>query len=82
MSSATMYARREGARHFTLRQTRYRALLEFGNEHPHDVCAVACSLDQLRAMCEKHWPDASYVQAEAEDAQAIASARVALGATS
>jgi hypothetical protein len=73
-----MYARREGARHFTMRQTRYRALLEFGNEHPHDVCAVACSLAQLRAMCEKHWPDASYAQATEEDAAAVAAARASL----
>jgi hypothetical protein len=74
-----MYARREGTRHFTMHQVRYRPQLEFGNEHPHDTCAVACSLDQLRAMCAGIWPDADYRQAEAEEAAAIAAARAALG---
>jgi hypothetical protein len=79
MSSATMYARREGARHFTLRQTRYRPFLEFGTPHPDDVCAVACSLEQLRAMCAGLWPDADYRQAAEEEANAIATARASLG---
>lgn len=63
-----MYARREGRRHFTLRQTRYRPFLEFGQEHEHDVCAVATSLESLRRMCAGLWPDASFTQAEQEDA--------------
>lgn len=68
MSTPTMYARREGARYFTLRQTRYRPFLEFGAEHEHDVCAVATSLESLRAMCAGLWPDASYTQATQEEA--------------
>jgi len=61
---ATMYARAEQEPGqftlFTLRQTRYREQLLRGEEHPHDVCAMARSIEELRAMCEKHWPDADY----------------------
>ena len=50
-----MYARREPDGSYTLRQERYR-----GTNHPHDVCAVARSLEELKDMCAKHWPDADY----------------------
>ena len=51
-----MYVGRDGTL-YVLRQERYRKQLDAGKEHPHDVCAVARSLAELKAMCEKHWPD-------------------------
>lgn len=50
---ATYYAREDGAGMWELRQTRYRARLESGREHPHDVCAVARSKDELREISAK-----------------------------
>jgi hypothetical protein len=58
-SLGTMYARREGE-FVVLRQERYRAQLANNNEHPHDVCAIARTVDELHSMCDKHWPDADY----------------------
>lgn len=55
-----MYALQEGNGLWTLRQERYREYLSCGMEHPNDVCAVANSLEELRAMCEKYWSDADY----------------------
>lgn len=52
-----MYVRAEADGTFTLRQERFR---ERKTEHPHDVCAVARSRDELRLMCEPHWPDVNY----------------------
>jgi hypothetical protein len=33
-----------------LRQTRYKAQFAAGDEHPHDVCAIARNTDELRTM--------------------------------
>lgn len=44
----------------TLRQMRYRQRLLDGSEHPHDVCAMARTLDELKAMCEQRWPNVDY----------------------
>ena len=62
-TTPTMYARKEHDGFYTLRQSRYAAQLVAGKEHPHDVCAVASSIEELRSMCEKHWPDADYTVA-------------------
>ena len=35
-----------------LRQERFRNLYEEGDEHPHDVCALARDLDELKGMIE------------------------------
>lgn len=33
-----------------LRQTRFKAQFDAGSEHPHDVCAVARNVEELRNM--------------------------------
>jgi len=48
----TMYPHQESDGTWTLRQERYR-----GAKHAHDVCAVARSLEELKAMCAPHWPN-------------------------
>jgi hypothetical protein len=55
MGVTKMYANREPNGTWTMRQERYRGRKK---EHPHDVCAVARSFDELRDMCERHWQDA------------------------
>jgi hypothetical protein len=42
---------------YELRQTRYAQNLANGKEHPHDVCAVARSIEEMRSMVDKHWPN-------------------------
>lgn len=64
MTAATMYARRSASGFVELRQTRYRAKLEAGKDHPHDVCALAASVEELRAMTAVHWPDADFSEVE------------------
>jgi hypothetical protein len=59
-----MYVRQEADGFWTLRQKRFKDKLTEGKEHPHDVCAVARSLGELREMCEKHWPDVDYEKPE------------------
>jgi hypothetical protein len=46
----TDYLTRDTRGFVELRQTRYRAQYEAGNEHPHDVCAVARSKNEMRQM--------------------------------
>jgi hypothetical protein len=46
---APMYWRKEGWL-YVLRQERYRAQLEQGNEHPHDTCAYARNADERTRM--------------------------------
>lgn len=55
-----MYVHEEPDGTFTLRQIRYRKRLAAGKEHPHDICAVARSRAELKAMCAKHWPNVDY----------------------
>lgn len=55
-----MYVHRTAQGFVELRQTRYRDRLAAGKEHPHDVCAVARDIGELRSMCEKHWPDTDW----------------------
>ena len=52
--NAKMYAKQEADGMWTLRQERFRGRT---TEHKHDVCAVARSYEELKAMCEKHWPE-------------------------
>jgi hypothetical protein len=59
-SQSQLYVREEHDGFFALRQTRYRARLEAGQDHPHDVCAVARSREELRTMCETLFPDVDY----------------------
>lgn len=59
----TMYARKEPDGFWTLRQERFRRQLARGREHPHDVCAVARSIDELKSMCA-NWPGADYSAGE------------------
>lgn len=33
-----------------LRQTRFKAQFDIGREHPHDVCAIARTVEELRGM--------------------------------
>ena len=63
--NTSMYVRKERDGFYTLRQERYRDALASGNEHPHDVCAIAHSTDELRDMCAKYWPDVDYDKAGA-----------------
>lgn len=60
MDHDKMYVRQDPDGFWTLRQERYRKHLEEGREHPHDVCAVARDRQELREMCEKHWPEVDY----------------------
>lgn len=56
---ADMYAKKEG-KTYTLRQERFRAHLNQGFEHPHDVCVVATSAQQLHDAVHPLWPDADF----------------------
>lgn len=58
-SKATMYVAKEKGM-VVLRQERFRKQLEQGNEHPHDVCAIARDVAEMHTMIDKHWPDADY----------------------
>lgn len=49
---------------YELRQARFRAQLQLGAEHPHDVCAFARSVEEMHRMADKHWPDANYSAVE------------------
>jgi hypothetical protein len=50
---------------YELRQTRFRAGFLAGAPHPHDVCAVAPTVEGMHAMVDKYWPDADYSEVEA-----------------
>ena len=78
MTTPAMYARREPSGLVALRQTRHAAQLAVGKEHPHDVCAVARDLAELRAMCAPYWPDADYSALERDALHAAAVAALAL----
>lgn len=69
-----MYAYRDGSGLFSMRQTRYQTDRQNGREHPHDVCAIARSLGELRLMCAPHWPQADYSIAEAQVAALLGAA--------
>ena len=47
---------------YALRQTRYKEMLERGCAHPHDICAIARTLDELRNMCEALYPDTEFLE--------------------
>lgn len=64
LMKTAMYARREPDGFYALRQERYRQRLADGNEHSHDVCAVARTVEELRSMCDKHWPNINYNDVE------------------
>lgn len=51
-----MYVRQEGGM-LVLRQTRFAERLANGMEHPHDSCAFAHSLEQMREMVDHLYPD-------------------------
>lgn len=55
-----MYVVKEGA-FYVLRQLRF---LGRTKEHPHDICAVARSLQEMHEMADKHWPDIDYSRVE------------------
>jgi hypothetical protein len=40
---------------FVLRQKRFADALKAGKEHPHDVCAYAHSLDEMKDMVAKYF---------------------------
>jgi hypothetical protein len=63
-----MYIKQESNGMWTLRQERFLSLLEKGKEHPHDVCAIARDYEELKAMCEKHWPAAFKAEQDFGDA--------------
>lgn len=63
---AEMYVIKNGE-FYELRQERFRAGLEAGKEHPHDVCALARSVQEMHDMADKHWPDIDYSRVEAQD---------------
>lgn len=50
---------------FVLRQERFAEMHAKGVDHPHDVCAYARSVEQMREMCDSHWPgDIDYSRVE------------------
>jgi hypothetical protein len=50
----TYYAKKSTHGLVELRQSRYKEQFDRGNEHPHDLCATAHSVKELREMVEKH----------------------------
>lgn len=66
---AEMYVIKNGE-FYELRQERFRAGLEAGKEHPHDVCALARSVQEMHDMADKHWADIDYSRVEAPGNQA------------
>lgn len=54
--TATYYAYKTPSGDYELRQTRYKVFFEpdNGREHPHDVCAVAATVDGLKGMASRH----------------------------
>ena len=53
MSQFTYYLTQDDKGFVSLRQTRYRAQYLNGDEHPHDVCAVARDKPEMRGMAER-----------------------------
>ena len=49
-SAPTIYYVEHAGSFVHLRQTRLKAQFDAGREHPHDVCAVARNVDELRGM--------------------------------
>lgn len=37
-----------------MRQTRFRGILQAGRDHPHDVCAIGRSNDEIRDMVKRY----------------------------
>lgn len=61
--ASTYYAKKEPDDSFTIRQERYR-----GRNHPHDVMAVAMSIDELVKMGDQYLRgDVDYSDAIAAD---------------
>lgn len=64
---ASMYVVKE-QNLYVLRQTRFKAALASGSEHPHDVCAYAHSVPEMHNMVDHRWPnsiDYSHVETPA-----------------
>lgn len=61
----TYYVVKVGDNRFDLRQTRYKAQLAAGSEHPHDLMAVSFPADGMRDIISKwfHDTDASALPA-------------------
>jgi hypothetical protein len=53
----TYYVVCAGPDRFDLRQTRYRALLEAGREHPHDLMAAGFTAEGMREILAKWFSD-------------------------
>jgi hypothetical protein len=49
-SAPTTYYVEHTANFVQLRQMRYKAQFDSGREHPHDVCAIARDVEELRGM--------------------------------
>jgi hypothetical protein len=64
VSNERMYVVREGG-FLVLRQERYKGALVLGHEHPHDVCAYARSVEEMRSMTDGHWTSVDYTLVEA-----------------
>lgn len=61
-----MYVIQKGSM-LELRQTRFREQLNAGVEHPHDLCAVARSVDEMHSIADKRWLDIDYSAVENPD---------------
>jgi hypothetical protein len=53
--SDKMYVKKCAGGLYELRQQRFR-----DRNHPHDVCAVARSVEEMHSMVDKLWPDIDY----------------------
>ena len=53
----TYYVVRVGPDRFDLRQSRYRAQLDEGREHPHDLMATGFTAEGMREIISKHFND-------------------------
>lgn len=58
--ASTMYVVKSARGMLELRQERFREQLKNGKEHPHDVCAIAHNVEEMRSMADEHWPDIDY----------------------
>ena len=51
-----MYVRQENGM-LVLRQTRFAEKLANGIDHPHDICAIAHNVEEMRGMVDHLYPD-------------------------
>lgn len=54
IATNTYYVERSASGLLELRQERFRLQRALGKNHPHDVCAVARTVEEMRGMVERN----------------------------